>query len=47
MRLWFAIPFGAAMLRWPLVAEWFVLSCLVLAVIFGSIAAVRVIGGGQ
>jgi hypothetical protein len=41
VKLWFAIPFGAAMLRWPLVAEWFVCSCIALAAIFGVIAIVK------
>ena len=41
MKLWFAIPFGAAMLKWPLVAEWFVYSCITLVVIFGAVAVVR------
>lgn len=41
MKLWFAIPLGWAMLTNPMIAEWFVFSCLALFVIFGLVAVVK------
>lgn len=35
------IALGIAMLKWPLVAEWFVYCCIALAVIFGGIIVAR------
>jgi hypothetical protein len=41
VKLWFAIPLGAAMLLNVTIAEWFVSCCVVLAAIFGPLAAIK------
>ena len=45
MKLWFAVPFGAAMLLNPKIAAWFVISCIALSVIFGSLVILKMVRG--